>query len=1026
MLEVETIENLCMLFGAEMIGDSVLFVQIFPGRKQAAGEEKRFLLLMPFFAAMAGIAAAGAVCKVPDLVNILFDLLCEWNPLHRQFWEKFRQSLIEICEMQIFSKFTYVSVFALIYSKLRKAAVCVSRKVGVLILNDNHEFMGIYVHDAFGTKYVLSEKWEVIYHWICTLISIDFLALGIVHCLKPDTLKSILNIELLDMFPLVILVILMEAANYLSADRRKLWQWLKRNRDGQAADCSMNIIKLESAIEKCASGRGISILKRRRTHQYNFQDKIKEYMEGWRSEEDASVQYLLNYVERETAKRSIPLHSIDSAIRLVKGENLFVANSFYKDLDVCIFFPAFLALLRDEKVLVMLEDNGNLHEVVEWLRQGIENIQDLTDFWTMEELRAIADSVDVGVLAFQNICKEEQLNWCKEYLDRVSFVVVLQASNLLAGGQDIIMSLASRIGRCVERCTWLLTDRNAESMIDLYSHLLDKEFLYVSATPYYARESLITYWNTENENGKAWADAERYVGVEAAIAEIAGRENIGKLHWYGEDMMPIRDLHWVWGQYYEGYRECTGSDMPYQMLIDENILMEVSGSGNSVRRQQFIVTEDEYFNLFEESRQYATRGIDKVCVCILSPDYILRDYMKAQYRLMEADPKFIPQFVPEHVDSRRNIALRILRRLLEEPVSYTELRNTLARDEGYPSDMEVTKEILLRNVQLILPDVKNDDFDINVTHEPCFSEYSMQIEREDYYQIIDEEIKRKFQMHFNQAFYIDETGNARYISKMILGDHLDQKYAKGQFVVFDGKYYEIIGKTSYNGRKALRVKRASDQIYGRKYYRMLRSYIIKDINSGTQNGKNSFEVFHNLFYTITRHTVNLTAETIGYIETDHWSKICGDRRVDLKDDSNGQSDKEGREYGEKQILIVTLENGVPKAMLYLAALLKEMFCTLYPQYYHLLDVAVEYQKYEEEMNDEIKNVISDVCSTMHKDNDSKCCFYVLEDSREDMGLLRSIERNIQKILDIQKRYMTWSMQNGRNYFNFDENEDWTK
>ena len=80
-------------------------------------------------------------------------------------------------------------------------------------------------------------------------------------------------------------------------------------------------------------------------------------------------------------------------------------------------------------------------------------------------------------------------------------------------------------------------------------------------------------------------------------------------------------------------------------------------------------------------------------------------------------------------------------------------------------------------------------------------------------------------------FYIDETGNARYIGKMILGDHLDQKYAKGQFVVFDGKYYEIIGKTSYNGRKALRVKRASDQIYGRKYYRMLRSYIIKDIKS---------------------------------------------------------------------------------------------------------------------------------------------------------------------------------------------------
>lgn len=1017
MLEVETIESLCMLFGAELIGDSVLLAQIFPGKRQVTGQEKRFLLLMPFLAVVVGIAAAGVVCKAPTFVNIIIDLLCELTPCLVRFWEKCRQSLIEICEMQIFSKFTYVSIFVIVYSTLRKVAASISRMAGTVILKDNSEFMGIYVHDSFGTKYVLSEKWEVIYHWLCTLIGLDFLALGIVHWMKPDTLKNILDVEFLDMFPLIILVVLMETANYLSADGRKLWQWLRRNGDGQAADCCLNIIKLETAIEKYASDMGISILKRRRTHQYNFQDKIKEYMEGWRNEEDASVQYFLNYVEKETAKRSISLHSIDSAIRLVKGENLFVANSFYKDLDVCIFFPAFLTLLKDEKVLVMLEDNGNLHEVVEWLRQGIESIQDLTDFWTMEELRTIADSVDVGVLAFQNICKEEQLNWCKEYLDKVSFVVVLQASNLLAGGQDIIMSLASRIGKCVERCTWLLTDRNAESMIDLYSHLLDKEFLYVSATPYYARESLITYWDTEKEKGKAWADAERYLGVEAAIAGIAGKENIGKLHWYGEEMMPIRDLHWVWGQYYEGYRECTGSDMPYQMLIDENVLMEVSGSGNSVRRQQFIVTEDEYFNLFEEARQYATRGIDKVCVCILSPDYILRDYMKAQYKLMETDPKFIPQFVPEPVDTRRNIALRVLRRLLEGPVSYTELRNTLSKDEVNPSDVDVTREILFRNVQLILPDVKNDNFDLNVTHETRFSEYSMQIEREDYYQIIDEEIKRKFQMHFNQAFYIDETGNARYISKMILGDHLDQKYAKGQFVVFDGKYYEIMGKTSYNGRKALRVKRASDQIYGRKYYRMLRFYKIESMDSEIQNSNGSFVVFHNPYYRIVRETVNLTVETFGYIETEHWSKIKGARKVNWKYDSNGQ-DKKLRRYDEKQILIITLENGEPQAMLYMAALLKEMFCTLYPQYYHLLDVAVDYQRYGEMMSDEIKNVISEVQSDIPIGNTDKCNFYILEDSREDMGLLRSIERNIQKILSIQKSYMIWSKQNGRNYFNY--------
>ena len=125
-----------------------------------------------------------------------------------------------------------------------------------------------------------------------------------------------------------------------------------------------------------------------------------------------------------------------------------------------------------------------------------------------------------------------------------------------------------------------------------------------------------------------------------------------------------------------------------------------------------------------------------------------------------------------------------------------------------------------------------------------------------------------------------------------------------------------------------------------------------------------------------------------------------------------------RRYDEKQILIITLKNGESQAMLYMAALMKEMFCTLYPQYYHLLDVAVDYQRYGEMMSDEIKNVISEVQSNIPIKNADKCNFYILEDSREDMGLLRSIERNIQKILSIQKSYMIWSKQNGRNYFNY--------
>jgi len=1103
-----SIASILVYLGGELIGDSAFFLEIFSGKKQGTADEKRKLIFMPFLSAAISAGAIAGVCAVDTVSDMLLQLCIGVFPCFTSCLRAVKGFIRGICEVGVFSKFSYVASYVLIYTWLRKPFKKLAIWIGESWLKRNDEFGGIYIRDSFGTKYVLSTRWEMIYHWICALIGLDMITLGLLHTFVRSTAKSIVDVMWWDLIPCAILSVLMEAAGYLSAQERTLWQWLKRKRDKQAADCSLNMVRLESTIEKYAVATGSSILKRLRCHQYNFPNRAIEYIESRRTDEDAAVQYLLDYIEKEIAGRNIPIHTIDAAIRLVKGENLFITNSFYRDLDVSIFFPVFMALLKDEKALVMVEDNGNLKEIVDWVCQGIEGIQNLTDFWTVDVLRPMVDSVDVGVLAFQEICKGEQLAWCREFLDRVSFVVILEASNLLTAGQDIIMSLSSKIGRQTENCTWMLTDHNAESMIDLYSHLLDREFLYVSATPYFAKETLITYWNTEKEDGRPWSPHKRYLGAEAALAGIAVREKIGRLHWYGEEMMPIRDLHWLWGQYYEGYQQYTGMDEPYQMRIDENIEMEVAGSGNHLREQQFIVIEDEYFNLFEKGRQYATRGIDKVCVCILSPNYLLRDYMKANYQLLEKDPKYIPQFAVEHVDSKRNIALRILRRLLEEPVSYTELKNTLAKVEEKAVDQETVLEILKKEVELILPDV--GDFDISVTHKTHFSEQSMQIECEDYFQIVDEGVKRKFRVYFNQAIYIDEMGNSRHISQMILGDHLDQKYVKGQFVVFDGKYYEIVGRMVYNGAKALRVKRASDQIYGRKYYRILRTYeMALSSNTLTEcSGSSGCLIYENQYYNIFQRTADeLTAETIGYVETDDWGKIKGAKTVRWKD-TNGKDDYEyRRKYIQKQFLVIRMENADPKAELIMAAFMKEIFCTLYPQHYHLLDVAVDYSRYGDEMTEELKAVISEVritegkadqvknterteeaekagsmegeaeaeevdnaeeagsmeedekteeagsmegeAETEEADNaeeaesmeedekteetrdaeegekaksveDMRNEIFIIEDSREDMGLLRSIERNILKILSIQKDYTIWSIENGKTYFKYGE------
>ncbi len=1031
------IGEIFILLTGELIGDAAFFRTIFPGVRKESSKDKREMFLMPFFAIIAVIGTISIVLSIPYVLKIIAEFVSDYIKFSAPLVEGVKVGFVKFCKLGCFSKSTYVFCYMFFYMKLRKLLVDTARGIAKRILKKHDELFGIYVRDDFGTGYVLSEKGEGIYNNAYTIVLLDLLALAGFYFIWPENVKSILDVTWIDMLPIGILTCIMELTNYLSAGDRERWRWLFKRREKQAADCDLNIICLESSIGNYSLKKSMNVLYRRRCHIYDFRKKILEYINEGRDEEDARIQYLLDYVEKESAKRWVSLHSIEVAKRLVKGENLFVTNYFYQDLDVAVFFPIFMALLRDEKALVMVEDNGSLEEIVNWLREGIENIQDLTDFWTIDILQPMRDNIDVGVLAFQEICKEEQLQWCMDFLNYVSYVVVIEASGLLAGGQDILMSLASRIGRIETSCTWLLCDKNAEGMVDLYSHLLDKEFSYVSATPYFAKESLISYWNAEAERAGGWSNVQRYLGVEASIAEIAGTEHVGKIHWYGEDMMPVEDLRWVWGQYYESYQKQIGEEIPYQMLLEDNIHMEISGRGNFIREQQFIVTEDDCFNLFEKSRQYTTRAFDKICICVISPNYMLRNYMRANYTIMETDPKYISQFMPEHVNSRRNTALRLVRRMLEEAVSASEIVRMLLREEEMVniSNDKITKDLLESRIRLIFPGLQ--EIDIEATHRYCFSEEEREIQRENYFKIIDEEVKKQFRAYFSQAVYIDETGETRYISKMMLGGHLDQKYARGQFVVFNGKYYEIIGKTMSVGGCALQVKRASDQIQRRKYYRMMRRYRIDNLKNQDLEYLDQIKasaishtvIYENQYYDIKREYICFEAETIGYVESADWGRIAGAQKVMLlqEEDVKGGSEPKKlqknnniRSYCDKQILKIVLKSQDKRAILLMAALTKEMFCTFYPQYFHLLDVAVNYKRYERDLNDELKVVISDISDGLEESENEflEDCFFIIEDSREDMGLLRSIERNIEKILNIQKNYMIWSRENGENYIRY--------
>jgi len=1008
-----------IFLAGEILGNSAFFLSRYPKADEVPVRERefRYYRLMPFASVVFSVAAIGLCVALQLLLKTLYGIAVSvWPGWDWELFQNFVRSVLGI-----FPSMTSMWLYMFLYRRCRDAAEETCVNLGKRWCEKSRDFFKIYVPDGFSGGYVLSEKWQNVLDCVNWLILLNMVLLAVLHTESIGMpIHDITQTRAGELVPVACITVLFEVSYFLGGDIFQRWSWYLRKWKRKKPETEMDLPLLRILFQSAGLADGNPVRIELKQHELEMRQERRRYMERYADTDDNKVQYFYTYLRNRVTQQYYHIHCIDATVKLLQGENIFIATPFYHDIDICIFFPAYMSLLRNEKVLIMVEDTGKLEEISAWVKAGIEEIQDLADLWNVDVLDSMVDSTDVGIMAFQDIYRSQNQEWRQAFFDKVSYTIIMDASNLLLGGQEAVVSWARKIGKRVSKCNWLLCDRNAESMVDLFSHLLNTKFIYVSATPYYARNVVTAYWNAEKEPMRTWLPVQRYMGVESRIVEIAARENIQPIVWYGEEYMPIYDLKWVMGQYYEKYSSRTGSK-PFQSQLDDCVVCDISGNECKAQKARFLIVEDDRFNLYEIGRQYATRAEEKIFINIISPKYMMRDFMKQNEEIMNADPKWIGQFVPEYVNSRRNIVLRLISKLLEGPVKDTEIMNMLAEDED-----KADNEILVMDygISALVRTVLGDkDFEIHTTCKSRYSEQTGQMEQEYYYEMVSEEIRRDMNGYFCQACYIDEEGNKVHISKMMLAGHLDQKYQVGQFVVFGGKYYEIMGKTVIGYERSLLVKRASEQIAGRKYYRQNRGYRIQEDSIPGLRKATIKDIYSKKGIAVRRYCVNMNAYTYGYVEMKGWNYILSGRKVFWK---QGDREKNGeREYRYKEILEIELtyeENVMPFLPVWLASLFSEIFCTLYPQYYHLLSVAVDRKHFCQMLEavpyekDIIEAILYYVLANV--EGGQKNCFYILEDSREDMGLLRSIERNFRRILGMLEKYMAWSEAENDEYFAF--------
>lgn len=261
------------------------------------------------------------------------------------------------------------------------------------------------------------------------------------------------------------------------------------------------------------------------------------------------------------------------------------------------------------------------------------------------------------------------------------------------------------------------------------------------------------------------------------------------------------------------------------------------------------------------------------------------------------------------------------------------------------------------------------------------------------YTIVGERFKRVMLNDLENARYIaeDEDRQNQYLGTELRG-HIYQNYLPGQFLTFNGKYYEMVSVTP-DGQ--VQVRRAADHITGRPSYRQVREYVMSSAEDCPEMG--ACRDIGGI--RITRQYADFCVKTPAYWQMGSYNDFAGGKKVTL----NGIPD---REYYHKQVLRLdfpTAQEGFPDEIRYtLTVLFNEVFRTLFAENQNYI-VAVT-------AGEPFVPLTYGLRGTCESDGPDKNAIYLIEDSQLDIGLLVAVERNLYRIFSIVCDYLDWHLE----------------
>ena len=718
--------------------------------------------------------------------------------------------------------------------------------------------------------------------------------------------------------------------------------------------------------------------------------------------DDVKLEAYGRFMRRKAAKGLELDHNyLDSGRALLCGNSILFNNPFYYDLIPYVSYPMNRTLLRRKKVLVVLGRHDIEGDVETWCRDGLTAVTGVPSLWNIGVLSDQQQELDVGIVTRSSVHDLPLHEANSEFFHEVEFVVIIEPSKLVTTAQIGLNSLVRHCSRDGKKITFCSADKNCDGLVDALSHILLTSLTEVSATNHHTGVSSYMCWETDSEplQHRLLPNLSRYLGMGTELSFAALKNQISEANWYGGEVFPVVDIHWIAKQYY--YDLLHYANLPVsQESMDEYFKVSPNLWNVKIRDNQYLTVEDEAYNMFEVKREFATRAKNQGFINIISPEYLLRDYMADNNDLFNADPKAIPYIVADYAPTVRNVVLRLCLRMSTGMVSEEEIRRELMLIDIGIKDLQKDFWHELCNCCRGLGSVAydKDDNELLVVKrdevETIFHPDTLRMKRrfsmdtgkmESMYFISDSKFIDLLLGDLQNAGYIaeDEKGEKQYLGTELRG-HVFQKYLPGQFFTFGGKYYEMLRVTS--GGQVL-VRRAADHITGRPAYRQVRRYHLSNAVDSTVMG----DKVDIAGLTVTKQTADIRVETPAYWKLDKYNDLAAGRKVSI----NGVPE---RTYYGKQVLRIDLpEQGLSdEIQATITILFNEVFRTLFAENHAFIAAVMPGE--------------AELPTTYSLDGaEGTNCIYIIEDSQLDLGLLVAVQRNLNRIFAIICDYLDWHM-----------------